>query len=570
MIHEAAENGGFFMSGSLRLRAFILFSVCLLFFSCAPNDPESLMPETGDVSRTTDRVVQSPVGSLEGKYSDSSNEVRVFRGVPYAIPPIGKNRWRPPKSLDPWDGVRPATEFGAPCWQRPREYSSLYTRGDLTPSEDCLYLNIWTSANEPTAALPVMVWFHGGGHNSGAGSPRIFDGTSLSKNGAIVVTINYRLGPFGFLAHPAFTAEGAHDSSGNYGLLDQIAALEWVHNNIAAFGGNPGNVTIFGQSAGSWSVCYLMASPLARGLFHKAIGQSGGCFKGERPYLDKTEDTIGASQSAHGIGLSAAQELGVMGTGIEAAKSLRAVKAEDLLTITLGPGVIIDGWVLPKTPREIFIDGDHNDVPVIVGAMANERASLYSGPEPTHEEFEASVRQQYGKQSAAMLEAYAAELRTSPLVAEMQLQGDRTFVWEMRTWATTVENANNDAYLYFFSHVPPTFRLYVHDDPDVTLPRGRRGYGAYHSGDLAYVFGNVGLVGLDWSDWDYELSNVVSQYWTNFARTGNPNGDGLPDWPRYERDIDLWLEFGDQIQATEGIRREKLDLFDDYFSFPKF
>tara|TARA_B100001123_G_scaffold331033_2_gene373180 strand:- start:659 stop:2245 length:1587 start_codon:yes stop_codon:yes gene_type:complete len=528
------------------------------------------MSVTSDVLGITDRVVQTSVGLLEGEYSDSSDEVRVFRGVPYAISPIGENRWRPSKSVVPWDGVRQATEFSAPCWQRPREYSSLYTRGDLAPSEDCLYLNIWTSANEPTAALPVMLWFHGGGHNSGAGNPKIFDGTSLSKNGVIVVTINYRLGPFGFLAHPAFTAESAHDSSGNYGLLDQITALEWVHNNIAAFGGDPSNVTIFGQSAGSWSVCYLMASPLARGLFHKAIGQSGGCFKGERPYLDKTADTIGASQSAHEIGLSVAHELGVTGTGIEAARSLRAVKAEDILAVALGPGAIIDGWVLPKTPREIFIDGDHNDVPVIVGAMANERASLYEGPEPTREEFQASVKREYEKQSAAMLEAYAAELRTSPLVAEMQLQGDRTFVWEMRTWATTVENAGNDVYLYFFSHVPPTFRLYVHDDPDVTLPRGRRGYGAYHSGDLAYVFGNVGLVGLDWSDWDYELSNVISRYWANFARTGNPNEDGLPSWPRYERDIDQWLEFGDQIQATEDVRQEKLDLFDNYFSFPKF
>lgn len=512
-------------------------------------------------------VVTTPLGSLEGGWVDATEDVLVFRGVPYAQPPVGDARWRPPTPVEPWDGVRAATSFGAPCWQRPREYDSIYTRGEIDPSEDCLYLNIWTSADRPTSGLPVMVWFHGGGHNSGAGSPRIFDGTALSRHGVVLVTINYRLGPFGFLAHPALTAESPQGSSGNYGLLDQIAALEWVHNNIAAFGGDPGNVTIFGQSAGSWSVCYMMASPLARGLFHKAIGQSGGCFKGERPHLEQVSDRPGEEQSAHEVGVEAAAALGVEGSGPEAAAALRALAPQDVLAETLGSGAIIDGWVLPTAPRAIFEAGEHNDVPVIVGAMANERAALYTAAsDPTRDAFVASVRDQYGRHAEALLAAYESELSDSPMTADKQIQGDRTFVWEMRTWARTVEASGNDAYLYFFTHAPPAFRLYVHDDPELDLDEGPRSLGAYHSGDLVYAFGNVGLVGAHWTDQDHELAGLISRYWTNFARTGDPNGEGLPAWPRYEQASDMSLVFGPEVEAVAGVRKVKLDVFDRVFT----
>lgn len=515
-------------------------------------------------------VVQAPTGALEGAYVDAAEDVLVFKGVPYAEPPVGERRWQPPTPVAAWDGVRNAQTFGTACWQRPRDPSSLYTRGDIERSEDCLYLNVWTSADSPTSGLPVMVWFHGGGHNGGWGSPRVFDGTTLARKDVVLVTINYRLGPFGFLAHPALTAESPHTSSGNYGLLDHIAALEWVHSNIAAFGGDPGNVTIFGQSAGSWSVCYMTASPLARGLFHKAIGQSGGCFKGERPYLADASDETGAEKSAHEVGLAAAAELGVEGAGPEAAVALRALPPEEVLAATLGSGAIIDGWVIPSAPRAIYEAGEHNNVPVIVGAMANERAALYdTDAEPSRDELLASVRTQYGPHADALLAAYESDLSDSPATADKQIQGDRTFVWEMRTWARAVEAAGNDAYLYFFSHAPPAFRLYVHDDPALDVPGGVRGYGAYHSGDLVYVFGNVGLVGIDWTDWDHELSRVISQYWANFARTGNPNGEGLPTWPRYESATDESLEFGSEIQAVSGQRKAKLDVLDRVFARPQ-
>ena len=514
-------------------------------------------------------TVETSAGALEGEYADDARSLLVFRGVPYAQPPVGDARWRPPAPVEPWDGVRPAQAFAPACWQRPNDMSSLYARGGLDRSEDCLHLNVWTPAADAAAALPVMVWYHGGGHNAGAGSPRIFDGAALARRGVVLVTLNYRLGPFGFLAHPALTAESPRASSGNYGLLDQIAALEWVRDNAAAFGGDPGNVTIFGQSAGSWTVCYLMASPLAKGLFHKAIGQSGGCFEGDRPHLADATDEPGAERSAHAAGLAAASALGVEGEGPEAAAALRALAPETVLDETLGSGAVIDGWVVPRPPRAIFAAGEHNDVPVVVGATADEINADLAGGAPTRDELEASVRSEYGSAADALLAAYAGELDDSPTTAARQIRTDRRFVWEMRAWARAVEAAGNDAYLYFFSHAPPVFRLYVHDQPDLRVEGGRRSYGAYHSGELAYVFGNTGLVGLDWTDWDHELARVITRYWTNFARTGDPNGEGLPAWPRYERATDRSIEFGAEVRVVEGVRKAKLDLFDRIFDWPE-
>ena len=556
---------------STNLSTLSILGVAVTLAACGGSSGgEAAASEAASLNSAVATRVETVAGALEGEYVDDAGDVLVFRGVPYARPPVGDARWQPPAAVEAWDGTRPATSFGPVCWQRSRDMSSLYARGDLNTNEDCLYLNVWAPAGEPAASHPVMVWFHGGGHNSGSGSARIFDGRTLARKGVVLVTINYRLGPFGFLAHPALSAESPHGSSGNYGLLDQIAALRWVRDNIAAFGGDAGNVTIFGQSAGSWTVCYLTASPLAKGLFHKAIGQSGGCFKGERPYLNHATGETGAEKSAHDAGVAAAAELGVEGDGPEAAAALRSIAPETVLAATLGSGAIIDGWVLPKAPREIYEAGEHSNVPVIVGAMANERAALYdASAEPSRDELVASVRSQYGPQADTLLAAYEGDLADSPATADRQISGDRTFVWEMRTWARAVESAGNASYHYFFSHAPPVFRLYVPDQPDLQIEGGRRAYGAYHSGELAYVFGNVGLVGIDWTDWDHELSRAISQYWVNFARTGDPNGDGLPAWPRYEQATDQSIEFGSEIQARSGVRKDKLDVFDGYFGFSK-
>ena len=498
-------------------------------------------------------IVETGPGTLEGEHVAADDGVLVFRGVPYAEAPVGENRWRAPVAQSSWEGTRSATTFGPACWQRLTPESSIYTRGDLDRDEDCLYLNVWTAAEQASEARPVMVWFHGGGHTGGWGSAKIFDGTALANKGVVLVTINYRLGPFGFLAHPALTAESPHASSGNYGLLDKVAALEWVRDNIAAFGGDPGNVTIFGQSAGSWSVCYLTASPLAAGLFHKAIGHSGGCFRGGRPDLT-------AAQEA---GLAAAAELGVERDDAGALTALRALDAEAVLDSDLGSGAIVDGWFMPRPAPAIFEAGEHNDVPVIVGALANEGTTLYAGmPERTETELVSMLREQYGDHADALLAAYEPEVEKSTKWGAQAIQADRSFVWEMRAWARAVEAADADAYLYFFSQAPPVFRIYVPERAAIEMPDGPDGYGAYHSGDLAYAFGNTRIVGLGWTDWDHEISHAMTQYWVNFARTGDPNGDGLATWPRYETATDEWLEFGSDIKASREVRKEKLDLFD--------
>lgn len=501
-------------------------------------------------------VVTTKAGALEGVLS---SDTLVFKGVPYAEPPLGDKRWRPPVAPAAWTGVRPATRFGPTCWQGTTAAAPIYARGEIARSEDCLSLNIWTSAPiAPGAARPVMVWFHGGGHNTGTGSAKLFDGIPLARLGVVLVTINYRLGVIGFLAHPALTAESLRAASGNYGLLDKIAALEWVRDNIAGFGGDPGNVTIFGQSAGSWSVCYLMASPLARGLFHKAIGQSGGCFTNDRPHL--TDST--GRPSAHDAGVAVAAKLGVTGTGAEAAAALRAVTAETLTSAT-SSGAIIDGWVLPKTPAAIFAEGAHNKVPVMLGANANEGATLATaGEDDTRDRFVATLRQQYGGDANVLLTAYRDDLQISTKAAARAIQGDRRFVWNMRAWARAAERSQQPAYLYFFSHKPPVFRLYVPEQAAIDIPEGPRGYGAYHSGELVYVFGNVGFVDVGWTDWDRELSRIMPRYWTNFARTGDPNGDGLPAWPRYSAAKDESLELGSEIRVTPGVRKAKLDVYD--------
>jgi len=532
---------------SVRSIFFVVANVSLFVGCSSANiDSESTMNRVAG-------LIQTELGGLEGEAIGDQDGVYVFRGVPYAEPPVEELRWREPVKKASWKGIRSAKTFGPACWQPLVADTSIYTRGDLNRDEDCLYLNVWTGAEAASSAHPVMVWFHGGGHTGGWSSAKVFDGTTFAKKGVVLVTVNYRLGPFGFFSHPGLTNESPHSASGNYGLLDKISALEWVRDNISAFGGDSDNVTIFGQSAGAWSVCYLMASPLSKGLFHKAIGQSGGCFGGGRPRLSDAEEA----------GVSAAMELGIGGTDKQALRELRALDAETVLDSGLGSGAIVDGWFMPKAARSIFDSGQHNDVPVMVGAMANEGSTLYAEtPLRRFEELVSMLYDQYGDHADELLSLYEAEIRRSTKKAVQEIQADQRFVWEMRQWARVVASNGSDAYLYFFSHEPPVFRIYVPDQPELDLLSGAYGYGAYHSGDLAYVFGNTHLVGYDWSEWDHELSNRMVDYWSNFAHTGNPNGDGLAEWPRYEEESDPWLEFGAGIRYVTGVRKEKLDLFD--------
>jgi para-nitrobenzyl esterase len=535
-------------------------SLALTSFLCAVACRTETAPReqpAGPTKAELGTIVASRNGLLRGEYADSAREVLVFRGVPFAEPPVGERRWRPPQPPLSWKGEHDATSFGAPCWQMITPQDSIYSRGELERSENCLFLNLWTAARQPNERRPVMVWFHGGSHTVGHAASQIFDGAELARRGVVLVSANYRLGALGFMAHPALSAESPQRASGNYGILDKIEALEWVRDNAAAFGGDPGNVTIFGQSAGSASICYLMASPLAENLFHRAIGQSAACMS-PRPRLAESEL----------VGIETARALG-LGNDHSAA----AMRDADPETVTrayeqaAGPlgglgHINVDGWVFPRQMRAIYEAGEHNDVPLLAGSTADEGTALFEMSEQARERFEAGIRAQYGEHAKDLLAAYSDEIATSTKLAGEQLLSDSIFAWPMRTWARLVERRGNDAWLYYFSQPPPVFLLYLPDLPLQGTPGDQRGYGAYHSGDLAYVFGNVGLVDAGWSEHDHELARIMSQYWVNFAASGDPNGEGLPRWPRYEAASDLALELGPTIEVIAGLRSEKLDVWD--------
>lgn len=510
-------------------------------------------------------LVRTSLGALEGEYADTSEDVLVFRGVPFAAPPIGERRWKPPVPVAAWESIRASVDYGPACWQEIGSESSIWSKGPLQRDEDCLTLNIWTSALDRDDRHPVMVWFHGGGHTAGTGSSSNFDGTSLARKGVVLVTVNYRLGALGFMAHPALTAESPHGSSGNYGLLDKIGALEWIRDQIRNFGGDPDRVTIFGQSAGSHSACALMVSPLAAGLFHRVIGQSGSCV--DRPYRSVPEDAFGSIGSAHEGGLAIAAVLGVKGAEAEAASALRAMSPESLLEARAetgaSTGVIIDGWVVPDVPRTLFESGTFNQTPVLVGTMADERGGRSATvTEVSRDELTASWRSRYGDHVEMLLDVYSEEITESTKLAQVAIQTDRDSAGRARSWARLVYGSGNDAYVYFFSQPTQVHRLYIPEQPAFPIPEGPRGWGAFHSGDLIYVFDNLDLVKMTWDAWDREIAQTISQYWVNFARTGDPNGVGLPEWPRYEPAGEIVLQVGSTIEATVGPRTKQLDALD--------
>ncbi len=495
-------------------------------------------------------------GVVAGSWADAQQDIRAFRGVPYARPPVGELRWRPPQAPLSWTGVRPAIESAPACWQATHSENFVWARGDFARSEDCLYLNIWGHRN--AEKQPVMVWFHGGAHTSGMGHEAIFDGSELARRGVVLVTLNYRLGALGFLAHPALAAESSHNSSGNYGLLDKLAALNWVRDNISQFGGDPNNITIFGQSAGSQSVCALMASPLAQGLFHKAIGQSAACVAPLAP-----KDANGYQR-----GQALADALGA-----KTPDSLRQVTPAALIEAANTSGwvsqsrITVDGWVLPEQPGNIYTAGRQANVPLLLGFMANEGHELL----PMNADLSAEALRNYAVQvsNAAMadelLSLYSAQVKQSPGMAQREIMTDLIMAYGMHSWARAQQKLGAPVYHYYFAHTPPAFRLYWPENPDLHLPGGPRSAGAYHSGDLAYVFGNTHHVGLDWHQEDHNLSAIITQYWSNFAKTGDPNANGLPNWPLYDPEQQKTMVLEPQPQVSNGARRAQIALWDRYF-----
>jgi para-nitrobenzyl esterase len=500
-------------------------------------------------------TVSTVCGLVAGKREEG---IRVFLGIPYASPPTGALRWRPPAEPESWPGVRRALKYGPSC---PQKKVPLFDVGRM--DEGCLYLNIWTPAVSEDDNLPVMVWIHGGSLAFGSGGQSLYNGNALAKDSVIVVTINYRLGPLGFLAHPALTDESFEQSSGNYGILDQIAALEWVRSNIRRFGGNPDNVTIFGQSAGGLSVAVLMSSHRAAGLFQRAVCQSGAA-----PYqLRRLRDGTGRLFSAESVGVIFARKLGVAGrTDVLAAMRAKpwsaVLRAWDLTERELSGGVrlefevvddllIVDGNVLRDAPGRIFAEGRQACVPFLVGTVADE-GTLFVPRQP--KQAQAQYQEIAARLGSEFRARYAAGNAAHARPAVLRFVDD-FFVSAARSVARGSTRTQPNTWLYHFTR-------------ETALGRDL-GLGAFHGSELGYLFGTYPRRSLNAED--TAMSRILRDHWTNFARNGNPNATGsgawglrhgdLPEWPRYDS-LDRHLILAVPPRTGQYLRQDACDFLD--------
>jgi para-nitrobenzyl esterase len=464
-------------------------------------------------------LITTANGVLEGVVS-GDGKVRTFKGIPYAAAPVGALRWKPPQPAPSWQGVRKAVEF-APRAMQARIYDDMVFH-DAGPSEDCLYLNLWMPANPPKGTkLPVMVWIHGGGFVAGASSEPRQDGGNLCKEGVLVVSMNYRMGVFGFLAHPGLTAESEHHASGNYGLMDQVAALKWVRANIATFGGDPDNVTIFGESAGSMSVSALMASPLAKGLFQKAIGESGAFFNSTHAMKSRAEsEQAGLAFGESAFGASSIEALRKK----PAAEILEAAQKQPHGTFSTN----IDGYFLDRSCAAIYASGQQSHVPLLAGWNRDEGGfeGFFEKDQPTLANYEARAKVRYGDRAPEFLKAYAATTDAEAKRAAQDLGGDQFIGYGTWKWIDThLQTGASPVYRYQFDQTLP---LTAEAAPGAEAK-------APHASDIEFVFRMLSSRQLPWRAGDHEVSAMMAKYWTNFAKTGNPNGPGLVAWPQYTR-----------------------------------
>lgn len=487
--------------------------------------------------RTPAPAVATESGALAGLV-DPSTQVAVFKGVPFAAPPVGPLRWREPQPVVPWEGVRAATGFGPSPMQRVHGDNLPWTVEYLVQnevSEDCLYLNVWTPKTEAGAKLPVIVYIPGGAFTEGSGAIPIYDGARLAARGLVVVTVNYRLGIFGFFAHPALTAESPHHATGNYGLLDQVAALAWVQRNILAFGGDPARVTVWGQSAGAFSVGALLASPRAKGLFQRAFAASG-LSVAVRPMKDRA--------TAEQDGVSFASERGAADL-----KALRALPAADLVA-AMGFRPIVDGWLLTDTPNAVNAAGAGLDVPVMTGFMAND--PLLSLPKiPTLAAYDDYLRQTFGSAAVQFKALYPVgdleAMRQVLLESARDRQRVAAFLWARQR----ARSGKSPVFTYHFERGVPW--------------PAHREFGAFHSGELPYFFDNLAVLPRPWEPADRALVDTVAGYLKQFAATGNPNGPGLPAWPAVEGATPLTQRLAESVQPTPLAIRERFEFWLRYF-----
>ena len=502
-------------------RLIVVLALILFSFTC------SVPPLTTTVEVTG--------GTIQGVEKDG---IFVYKGIPFAAPPVGNLRWKSPQPVVPWDSVKKVEAF-APGPMQDTAFGAMLG-GPHEISEDCLYLNVWTGAKKTDEKRPVMVWIYGGGFGIGMTSTPAYNGANLAKKGVVLVSVAYRVGPMGFLAHPELSAESGN-GSGAYGIQDQIAGLRWVEENIAKFGGDSSNVTIFGESAGGFSVFMLTTSPMAKGLFHRAISESGGGLSPPRTSLQQAEE----------LGKTYLSDLGA-----DTIATARALSAEEIQKNTKGMGSfwpIPDGATIVKNQYENFESGAFNDTPILVGSNSDE-GGLFANQPITSEGFEKMIRSQYAASAEVLLKAYPHATDDEASRSSKDIMRDSMFGWPTWAWATLhSRNSKNKAFVYYFDHRTP-------NSPD----------GANHGSEIAYVFGNLDIKGpmgeTPIGPEDKALYELMSSHWTNFARNGNPNGTGLPEWPAFDEKEQQVMHINGESGAMKHPNLDKIMAFDAYFA----
>lgn len=494
-----------------------------------------LMVFAGIAKAQQPATVKVEEGVLQGTLEDG---LAVYKGIPFAAPPVGDLRWKAPQPAAKWTGVRIADKFAPGPIQGGNPPSG--------KSEDCLYLNVWTPAKSAKDKIPVLVWIYGGGFGAGSTSEKVYSGEKLANKGVVFVSIAYRVGQLGFLAHPELSAESPNHVSGNYGLLDMISGLKWIQKNIAKFGGDPDKVTIFGESAGGIAVSMLSASPLAKGLFHGAISQSGGSFGPPRvtTYPGENLKTLKDAE--------AAGEAFVKTAEVTSIAELRKVSADKLPAGRGWP--IIDGWVIPDDQYKLYEAGKYNDTPILVGYNSDEGASFSREKKP--EEYIPGVKLRYGKFAEALMQAYPVG-ETTVLRTARDLMRDAAFGWHTWSWARLqAKTGKSKVYFYYFDQHPD----YPEDSP-------KFGYGSPHAQEVAYVFQHLDTSKPETSSSDLAISEAMGTYWTNFAKYGDPNGAGVPAWPTFSDAKPDVMYFAQTPHVGPVPSIESLQVLDAYFKW---
>ncbi len=491
------------------------------------------------IANAQNAIVKTAHGKIQGT-ANTDKTVRIFKGIPFAASPVGDLRWKAPQPVQKWKGLKQCTAFSAsPIQNKPQPFfcwSEEFIAQPEPINEDCLYLNVWTTAQSKKEKQPVFVWIYGGGLSSGSANCAIYDGEEMAKKGVIFVSINYRVGVLGFMAHPELSKESGYNASGNYGFLDQIAALKWVQKNIAAFGGDPNNVTIAGQSAGAFSVNALIASPLAKGLFHKAIPQSGGLLSNmlSQNLAKAEEQGLNFMKKANANSIS----------------DLRKKSVDELQLLsnnqTLGRfGTTMDGYVLPIDLMAQFKKGLHNQTPLLTGWVTGD-GSFLGDSKMTVEAYKKEAQTKYGDKADTYLSIFPATTDDEVKAVKQKL----TLLGFAGLPSHLLAGFNSKtSYIYQFGHIPP-------DKPN--FPN----YGAFHTSEVPYTLHTLHTWNRPWQQLDKDLENTISTYWVNFAKTGNPNGKNLPEWKSYDKQSGNIMLLGDKVEVKAAFLKKEFDFLE--------